>query len=257
MPTNHARLLIAALTVVALVGAVGLIGLGPAGADGATTDTAPLAPADTQLERSAGQTIAIDATGTASAAPDQATVRITVSETGNQTNVVRDQLTAGSTALESTLAELSVEYQTIRYEIEEPPRHVDRELPPVAGTHTYEVVVEDTDQIGAVVDAGADTGAEVTGLTLTLSDTARERLRDKAIIDAMADAEDQATTLADTTGLTVGEPVSIDATQGQYSPVENFEAQLATSGDGETDISAGDVSVTYSVEVIYEASSRD
>ena len=255
MPTNYAKPLAAGLTVVVLVMAVGLVGLGPAGADGPTTDTAPLAQADTQDESSVEQTIAVDATGTASAAPDQATVRIRVSERGNQTDAVRDQLAAGSTALESALEELGVEYRTVRYEIEEPPRHVDRELPPVAGTHAYEVVVEDTAQTGAVVDAGADAGAEVTDVTLTLSDTAREELRNEAVVDAMADAVDQATALAGTNGLTVGEPVSIDATQGRYSPVELEGAFDA--GDSATDISTGDASVTHSVEVVYEASSED
>ncbi|ERG88467.1 MAG: hypothetical protein J07HX5_00612 [halophilic archaeon J07HX5] len=256
MPTNYAKTLIVALAVVVLVMAIGLVGFGPAGADGPTTDTAPLAQADTENESSIEQTIAIDATGTASAAPDQATVRITVSETGNQTDAVRDQLAAGSTALESALDELGVEYRTIRYEIEEPPRHVDRELPPVAGTHVYKVVVEDTTRTGTVVDAGADAGAEVTDLTLTLSDTAREELRNEAVVDAMTDAEEQATALAGTNGLTVGEPVSIDATQGRYSPVEQLSGAF-DGGDSETDISTGDVSVTYSVEVVYEAASED
>lgn len=255
MSENYRLPLIAVATLLVAVLAAGVVGLGVVGADEPTdrTDTQPV-PAG---EESSDRTIAVSATGTASAAPDEAAVRVTVIAEGAETSVVRDELAANSTELESHLEELGVEYRTTGYEIETPPAPRDRDVSDAVGRHSYEVTVNEPDQVGDVVDAAATAGAEIDGIDLTLSEATREQLRETAIERAMGDARTQAETIAETGTPTLGDPVSVDATQSRFSPVRLQANFAAEAGDAApTEIATGDVSVTYGVEVVYRAASE-
>jgi len=250
MPRNYRLPLIAVATLLVAVLAAGVVGLGVVGADEPTdrTDTQPL-PAEGE---SPDRTIAVSATGTASVAPDEAVVRVTVTAEGAETDTVRDELAANSTDLESRLEELGVEYRTTRYEIETQRAPRDRDVPDAVGRHSYEVTVDDPDRVGDVIDAAATAGAEVDGIDLTLSEATREQLRETAIERAMGDARTQAETIAETANLTLGDPVSVDATRSRFSPVRLQADFAAEAGDAApTEIATGDVSVTYGVEVVY------
>ncbi len=235
---------VAAVLVLATAGAVAG-GLGTAGAQSTAQ------PAD--------RTVSVAATGSADASPDRAVVRVAATAEGNSSAEVRDALAAESEALRAALDEFGVDYETIEYRIysvderERPPR----EAAPSAeyrGVHAYQVSLDEPDGAGAVIDAATEAGAEVTDIELTLSDEKRTELREEAIRAAMTDARSQADTIAAAGDLRVTNVATVDASQGRYVPVR-YEAADAggNAAAPRTVISEGEVSVTYRVEVTYNA----
>ncbi|MEF8887698.1 MAG: SIMPL domain-containing protein [Haloarculaceae archaeon] len=237
---------VAAILVLATAGAVAT-GLGTAGAQSTAQ------PAD--------RTVSVAATGNADASPDRAVVRVAATAEGNSSAEVRDALAADAEALRTALDELGVDYETIEYRIHSvdehdrrPPREGgDASAADYRGVHAYQVTLDDTNRTGAVIDAAADAGAEVSDVELTLSEEKRTELRKQAIRNAMNDARSQADTIAEAGSLEVTNVATVDASQSRYRPVR-YEA--AAAGDGaaaETVVSEGEVSVTYRVQVTYNA----
>ncbi len=239
---------VAAVLVLATAGAVAS-GLGTAGAQSTAQ------PAD--------RTVSVAATGSADASPNQAVIRVAATAEGNSSAAVRDTLAADAEALRAALDELGVDYETTQYAVREvddrdrrPPRE-ERPSTPAAdyrGVHAYQVTLDDPDRAGGVIGAATEAGAEVTDVELTLSEEQRTELRGDAIRDAMTDARSQADTIAAAGDLQVTNVATVDASQGRYVPVR-YEAADA-GGDGaapQTVISEGEVSVTYRVEVTYNA----
>ncbi|MEF8839438.1 MAG: SIMPL domain-containing protein [Haloarculaceae archaeon] len=231
---------VAALVVLAAAATLAA-GLGTVGAD---------APGESNGDRS----IQVSATGQATAAPDQALVRVEVTASGDNPAAVRDDLAAGTEELRSALDELGVDYETVSYSLSEERRAEERERAPYRGEHEFEVTLEDPDATGSVVDAAADANASVQRVALTLSDDRREDLRDDAITNAMDDARQQASTIASAGDLTADDVHSVQASQQRYRPAAYEMAAAGDGGGGGTSIDAGDVSVSYRVQVTYNAS---
>ena len=148
-------------------------------------------------------------------------------------------------------------YETTGYDIDQPRRPPEGGAadPAYEGAHRFEVSLDDPDAVGAVIDAAADANAVVAGVELTLSDQQRQQLRDSAIENAMTDARDQAETVAAAGGLAVTSVQTVDASERDYRPVRYEMPAAADAGNAAaTTIDGGDVSVTYSVQVTYEAS---
>ena len=209
----------------------------------------------------ADRTIAVSAVGGASASPDRATVRVAATATGDDPAAVRDELTADADTLRDALESVGItedDYETTAYRIDERHRRPDekRDAPAYRGVHAFEVTLEDPDRTGAVVDAAANSNAEINDIQFTLSEERRTELRQEAIGNAMADARTQADTIAENGDLRVTGVQRVDATQRNFRPVR-YEA---TAGDGagspETAIETGDVSVEYQVSVTYNATAR-
>lgn len=243
---SHAVLGLVALLMVA---AAGIVGMGAVGAQ---------SPEDTPGE----QSITVSATGTSGASPNQAVVRVSVTAAANDSATVRDDLANGSESLRTALDDLGVDYETVRYAIEERPEpreprrpggSPESTSPDYRGVHSFEITVDDTDAVGAVIDAAADAGAEVNDVTFTLSDDRRTELRDQAIEAAMTDAQSQATALAAAGNLSVTNVATIEASQYNYSPLRYETAADGGGGNGGTVVDGGEVSVTYNVRVTYNA----
>lgn len=235
---------VAAVVVVAVLGAGFFLGSETAGAADDSTGE---------------RTISVTAQGSADAEPDRAVVRVAVVAEGEDPSTVRDDLATGAADLRQGLSDAGVDeddLQTAEYEIREPrrPPREDDDAPAYRGIHAFEVTVDDVDEVGAVVDAAASAGADVQHVRFTLSEEKRADLRDEALENAMDDADRQATTLAQASDLAVTGVVEIDATDRQYRPVE-YDAVATESADagGGTAIESGEVSVTTSVRVTYNA----
>ena len=218
------------------------------------TGAALVAPSDAQdPDANADQTVAVDATGEADAAPDRAVVRVAVTAEGDDPGVVRDNLTRGADALREEFEAASIgpdQYETDEYRIDER----RDEFPPYRGTHRFVVRLDDPQRAGDVIDAAANASAEVQTVRFTLSEDRRTDLRERAIEDAMADARSQADTVAANGGLQVTSVVAVDASQQRYRPVEYEAAAPLTAADGgSTSVETGDVSVRYQVRVTYNA----
>ena len=218
-------------------------GLGPSGAAAATADDQPT-----------NRSITVDATGEASATPDRAVIHLAVRAEGETPSAVRDELVSGAEDLRAALDELGVEYETVAYSVDERYRPPEQSGGPTyEGVHRFEVTLDDPNATGSVVDAAADADASVDRVRLTLSDEKREELRTEAIQNAMDDARQQADTIAAAADLSVTSVLTVDAAQSDYSPVAYEQASAADSGSASTTIDSGDVSVTYDVQVSYEA----
>lgn len=243
---SHAVIGLAAILVVATAA---IVGMGAAGAQ-------------SSADSPGQQSIAVSATGSDEASPNQAVVRVSVTAEADDSATVRDELATGAQELRTALDDLGVDYETVRYTIEqqdEPRERRERsgapeqDRPDYRGAHGFQVTLDDTDAVGSVIDAAADAGAEVNGVTFTLSDERRTELRDEAIQNAMTDARTQATTLAAAGNLTVTNVDSIEASQRHYRPVQ-YEATADAGGAApQTVVEGGDVSVSYDVQVVYNA----
>lgn len=230
---------VAALVVLA-AGATLTAGLGTAGAD---------SPEESVHDR----TIDVSANGEATATPDEAVVHARITATGDNPADVRDELATGAEDLRSALDELGVDYQTSSYSLEEERRRPEGpERPPYRGAHGFEITLDDPDGVGSVVDAAAEANASVERVALTLSDDRREDVRDEAITDAMDDARQQATTIASAGNLSLDGVQAVEASQQYYRP-RAYEAAAGGDGGGSTSIDPGDVSVSYRVQVTYNA----
>jgi uncharacterized protein YggE len=237
---------LSALVVLTALVAVGLVGAAlivPTGAD-----------AD---DGSADRSITVNAAGDASAPPDRAVVRVAATAEGDEPREVRDALAERADALRSNLAEANVsedDYETSRYRIREARRHPDdRDGPAYEGVHAFRVTLDDPERAAAVIDAAADADAEVGDVRFTLSEERRDELRETAIENAMDDARAQAEAIADSGGLRVTSVHTVDAAERDYRPVRHEAAAASAPDDAETTIDTGEASVTYRVEVTYNA----
>ena len=204
-------------------------------------------------DANADRTIAVEATGAADAAPDRAVVRVAVTAEGDDPSVVRDNLTRDADALREAFETAGIgtdRYETDEYRIDER----RDEFPPYRGTHDFVVRLEDPQRAGDVIDAAANVSAEVQTVRFTLSEDRRTGLRERAIEDAMTDARSQADAVAANGGLQVTSVVAVDASQRRYRPV-NYDGAAPTGAEagGSTSVETGDVSVSYRVQVTYDA----
>lgn len=246
LPSSMQRDRIAVLIITASLLAMTLVGVAvvsPIGAD---------APAD-----SADRTITVQAVGSADAPPDRATVRIAATATGDDPATVRDDLAADADALREALESIGLtdeDYETSSYRIHEQHRPHDkpREEPAYRGVHAFEISLDDPDRTGDVIDAAAESDAEINDVEFTLSDERRDELRTRAIQAAMSDARSQADTIADSGDLHVTGVQRVDATQRDFRPVR-YELDGGDAAAAETAIETGDVSVQYRVSVTYNA----
>lgn len=243
-------------TTFALIGVIAVLVAGTVGAVGLGLAT------DSGTQTTPGESsVSVSATGSASAAPDQAKVRVSVTAEGNDSADVRSALATDAAALRDALDALDgVDYETAHYGIGEI-HDRERERTPGSsdaayrGAHAFVITVDDPERVGTVIDAAADVGAEIDGVQLTLSDEKRADLRDDAIEDAMDDARSQADTIATASDLTVTTVASVDASMDRYQPVayETAAASDGAGGSADTVIESGEVSVTYTVSVTYNA----
>lgn len=242
MERNYLAALIVGMTVLA-VALVGVMAV--SGAVGA----------DPVQESSENEKITVDAVGEAQAEPDKAIVDVAVRVEGEDPENIRDELASGAAELEAALDAENVEYKTTTYQIREPHRH-EGDDPEYVGVHAFEVTVDDPDDVGDIVDVAATAGAVIGNVEMTLSEEKRTDLRDEAIEAAMDDARHQAETVASTGDLMITGVISVDASQRSYSTV-GFDGPVAEDDTAAppTDIDMGDVSVTYSVDVTFDASS--
>ncbi|QAU13824.1 DUF541 domain-containing protein [Halorubrum sp. BOL3-1] len=240
----------------ALIGIAALVAL--AGCSGLAGTAAPTDSGDeAQLERS----IEVTAAGEATSAPDRATLRVAVTATGEDAAAVRDELDAGDEELRGALTDWGLDGDAIRtdeydvresYETRDDPNRTRYE-----GVHQYAIELDDVDAVGEVIDVAIDAGAdEVQRIQFGLSEEREDEIREEAITNAMSNAGDDATALANASGLEVSGVYEVSTAQSRSTPhvAESYDA-AADGGDAgaSTAVETGDVSVSVSVNVVYEA----
>jgi uncharacterized protein YggE len=233
------------LTALILAGLflIGLVGIGL----GANTDAGVT---QFQVDNESSATITASGTGSASAEADQAQVFVAVTAGSEQPSNATSQLATQTQQLREALANESAvsSVTTTGYQLFEQ-RDENRTRSFVA-RQSFELVVNDTEAVGDVVDAAVAGGAtEINGVSFTLSAETRQELRDQALDEAVQNARSEASTLAESADISLGEVRSLSTVgEGGGGPV--FAAEAA--GDG-TVIDQGPVTVQATVEVVYAA----
>ena len=238
----------------ALIGIVALVAL--AGCSGLAGTATPNAADEPQLERS----IEVTAAGEATSAPDRATLRVAVTATGSDTKSVRDELDADDEALRNALADWGLDDDAIRteeydvresYETRDDPNRTQYE-----GIHRYAIELDDVDAVGEVIDVAVDAGAdEVQRIQFGLSEETEREVREEALETAMANADEDADVLANASGLEVTGVYEVSTAQSGGGAYVARGVETAAAGDAgaSTSVETGDVSVSVSVNVVYEA----
>jgi hypothetical protein len=247
---------------VALVAAVAVVVLTAGCLGGVTaatpTDTRPATPDVAPGEAVDGTAIAVSGTGSVEAAPDQATVSVTVTERAASADTASDRLATATDAVRAALADAGVaadDVETRHYHVG--PRYDhrhdrDREPTGYVATHALVVTVRDVADAGRVVDAAVAAGADrIDGVRFGLSDDRRQELRDDAVAAAMADARADAEALAASESLAVTGVHRIST--GSPSYPAHASADGRAEAGGETSFAPGPVTVTVHVTVTYVA----
>jgi len=117
------------------------------------------------------------------------------------------------------------------------------------------VTVHDLTLIGQVLDAAMEAGAN-TSYGITFSSTKQNEAYQKALTRAVEDAMQKANALAAAAKVQLGELVSMNATQNQYTVngygVSNVYTYEAKAMDRGTVITSGDITVSADVTLEYE-----
>ncbi|WP_415378606.1 SIMPL domain-containing protein [Halosimplex sp. TS25] len=243
------------LAGVAIVAAL----LATAGA--ATAFTSGGAPVQTQpAQENMSDTITVGASGQVQAQADRAVVRVGVVATGDDIETVREQLSSNASQMRSALNEIGIDSSQIRtgyYDISTNRRYGggQSEEPEYRAVHSFSITVEDPDSVGEVIDTAVTNGAnEVDGVEFTLSSDKREELRQEALTEAMDTARGEASTIAGAEDLTITGVDRVSTTEYHSRPYAVEASAMAGDGGG-TSIDSGPVTVSASVNVVYEASS--
>jgi|GEM_PF-220319 len=248
--------------------AVLLVIAGCAGGPAESPAAAATSPAAESTASSASDsTIRVVGSGSADAEPNQAVVRVAVVARGPDAATARQRLAENTSRMRSALESIGVGEDWIttrRYDINQ-----DRRRPREEGaeprvqyraSHDFEITVSDPDRVGTVIDTAVRNGAsEIDDVSFTLSTDRRRTLEQRARSAAMADARAKARSLAADANLTVtgvrtirtasrGVPRAYDAGAGGAAT----ETPVATAAPP-SDLESGPVTVTTTVEVVYEA----
>ncbi|OAQ51445.1 hypothetical protein HTG_17285 [Natrinema mahii] len=199
--------------------------------------------------------ITVSADGEVEAEPDQATVDVGVTATGESADAVTDDLASGAERLRETFDDLGIPDENVeegRYQVH-PAR--GRETNGFEGSHSFDVTLTDVDRVGEVIDAAIEAGADDVGrVQFTLQEETRSTLLEDAIDAALANADAEAAHVADNRGVEITGTTAVTTGDVQVNAVRTEAADDAAGGaDGAppTEIDADPVSVTASVTVTY------
>ncbi len=204
------------------------------------------------------RTITVVGQGKVSLKPDIATINIGAEARESTVAEAKEQVDAQMAAITAALAEAGVadkDIQTAHYGI-----HFEREPIPVLRegaaeapqggyyvTNMVRVTVRDVEQVGEVLDAVIQAGAnQVYGVTFTVSDESAWESQARA--EAMADARSRAQELAGLAEVKLGEVLSVSEVIGG-SPVPLLaRAEQAAGGGG---IAPGELELGTQIEVTF------
>ena len=205
-----------------------------------------------------GQGIIVSGSGTASAEPDLALINLGVQVLSPS---VGEALNTANSSLESilqVLADYNVDEsdtQTRYFNINTQYDYQNDGTSVVAGyqvTNELSVNVRNLDSLGElitdVVEAGGDP-VRVNGISFAIEDTTA--LEDEALAQAIADAKTRAERIAELSGVTLGDLVSVSLAGGASpaSPIAFAFEAMARSAP--TPIRTGDLEITITIQALY------
>lgn len=117
------------------------------------------------------------------------------------------------------------------------------------------VTIKDLNKIGAVLETALANGGNVAGgIQFGILDSSKHY--EEALTLAIENAKIKGTTIAKAIGKTIGIPVEINETGGNYVPYQRVEAAYMAGGmvmdAGYSSIQTGELNVTANIQVVYE-----
>ena len=215
--------------------------------------------------------IVVNATGTASRAPEQAVVSLAIETAGRSARDAADQNAQVMARIVAALRRLDIAEDKIRttaynmypeYRHFEPTRDgAEVRQPEIIGyrvMNQVSVTVDGASRAGAVIDAALAAGANrVDGLYFQLRENEADAVRAEALREAMAKARAEAALLAEAADLQLGAPMEISTSYGYMPPPMPMPmyardmAQMAPAAP--TPVQPGTVEVQASVNIVYTA----
>jgi uncharacterized protein len=210
------------------------------------------------LQRNA---LSVSGTSELSVAPDKAEVLVSIVTDNMTAKVAQDAnrviTNAVMSALKSWGANAS-DIETDSYTLakleeydSEKAKYIDRGY---RLTHTVKVSTKRIDEVGGVVDAAVQAGANgVESITFTLSKDKEKQIRQQAMVAAATAAREKARNLADAAGIELGKAINVQESYYLTPYSFNMKANvMAADSAGSSQISPSKVQVTSSVQMTYE-----
>ncbi len=252
MLRRNALLALAAVLTATLVVGASVAAVGLAASDGVpASDVSATANDETR-------TVAVSGSAEIEAEPDRAVVHLSVESTADGAEAARAQVAENVSELRTALRDQGIASDRIRstgFSIrEDRPREREKTdaEPTYRAEHRIEVVLDDIDRVGTVIETVAKTGgARIHGVEYTLSDERRQELRQEALRKAMSNADLEAQTIAESAGLTLAGVHSVSTSDTR---VHTAHREVAMASDASaTDLDPGPVTVKATVNVEYNA----
>lgn len=117
-------------------------------------------------------------------------------------------------------------------------------------TNMLNVIIRDLEILPQAIDVATKAGANQI-YSLNFTSTKASEAYHRALRRAVEDAQEKAETLADATGKTLGEIVSINASQQDYAPFGLRNYMDMPAAEAAKSIVAGDVNITATVSLVF------
>lgn len=202
----------------------------------------------------------VDGEGEATAAPDQASFTVGVTQTGSTADIAKNEVTEATNAIITELKRLGVketDIKTQNYSVY-PNQNFEGGRNAITGytaNQELQVKTDNVDLANRALDAATAQGANnISGVQFTFDDEDKEKLEAEARKKAIADAKEKAKEIADAAGVRLGRIVSVREGRGEQPPVPMFDrAQVGLGAGGvETNLQPGENTVRVTVTLSYE-----
>ena len=214
------------------------------------------------MGQEAAPSIVVNATGSVARAPDRAVVRLAVETTAKTAQEATRENAAKMAAILGRLNKAGIPKQQVRtvsYDLSPRYDHSDRRKPdpePIGymAHNMVEVVVDDFDKTGGVIDQAIQAGANrVAGVQFQVKDAEGAYL--EALKMAVSAARTRAQVVAEAVGCDLGPPLEINA--GSYGPAPVFKAARAEAMMmADTAIEGGQIEISAQVTMRYAISGK-
>ncbi|MEK7558688.1 MAG: SIMPL domain-containing protein [Patescibacteria group bacterium] len=199
--------------------------------------------------------------GSASAAPDEATISFGVTKTAG---TVADAQDLTNTAIENILENLKSlgasdkDIKTTNYSVN-PDYNFDgrQRISGYTVTQNIDLKLKDIKNTNKAVDAITSGGANLVGqIQFGFSDSAKAKLEEKARKEAVSNAKQKAQSLAKTAGIKLGKIINVQESSNDFSQPIPFLAREKSDTSSpaipETEIPTGENNIKISITLTYE-----
>jgi uncharacterized protein YggE len=194
--------------------------------------------------------------GETTAVPDTAVVQMGVQ---TEADTAREALTENNVSAEALIAklrELGIDERDIQTSsINIWPRYDSRgnNITGYQVTNSVTIKIRNIEQTGELLDQVVDVGANnISGIAFTIDDPAA--LQRDARNEALSDARARAEALAQASGTTLGQVLSINENVGAAPPVPYYAATIEAeaAGDSRVPVQPGEQNITAQLQVTFE-----